>query len=350
MIFDSIFFENKRFSQLRQLLSKQNYSKILVLLDENTYQHCFPILEAALGEQFHLELIHIPSGENYKTLATCQVIWQKILDYETNRQAVLLNLGGGVIGDMGGFCAATYKRGIDFIQIPTTLLAQVDASVGGKLGIDFKHLKNMIGTFQEPKAVCIHTAFLKTLSYEELRSGWAEIIKHALVADADYWQNLQVKHLTEVKNWDAIVQRSIAIKSQIVRKDPKEKDIRKVLNFGHTIGHAIESSSLARSNPLKHGEAVALGMLMESYLAKQKGDLPNAELIKIQDYILQLYPYYSISTVEQEHLLSLVKQDKKNESNGINFTLLDKIGIGKINCIISIEGLLEALDYYKKLA
>lgn len=349
MIPNSIFFEDANFGQLNQLLSTQRYSKIWVLVDENTTIHCLPILQKALAKSFDLHLISIPAGELHKNLNTCQHIWQKLLEGKTDRKAVVLNLGGGVIGDMGGFCAATYKRGIDFIQIPTTLLSQVDASVGGKLGVDFQGLKNMIGVFQEPKAVCIHTPFFNTLPYEELRSGWAEVIKHALIMDADYWENLQVDHLNKVENWNAIVKRSIEIKSQIVAQDPKEKNVRKSLNFGHTIGHAIESLSLETSQPLKHGEAVAFGILMECFLAYKQGQLEQKSLSVIQDYILQVYDYYSIENMDRKQLIQLMLQDKKNEDDLINFTFINKIGQFVINQSATVSQINQALDYYQNL-
>ncbi|MCH2046483.1 MAG: 3-dehydroquinate synthase [Saprospiraceae bacterium] len=349
MIPNFILFENADFTGLKNILNTEKYSKIWVLVDENTAQYCLPILQDSLSPEFTLNIIQIPSGEAYKNLGICQNIWQKLLNEKTNRKAILLNLGGGVIGDMGGFCAATYKRGIDFIQIPTTLLAQVDASVGGKLGVDFQGLKNMIGLFQAPKAVCIYTPFFKTLPYEELRSGWAEVIKHALIMNADYWQALQVDHLDQITNWDSIVRDSIAIKSQIVAQDPKEKNLRKSLNFGHTIGHAIESVSLETSQPLKHGEAVAFGLLMECFLAHQQNKLDQQSLSIIQDYILNIYDYYSIENMDRKQLIQLMLQDKKNENDLINFTFINKIGQFEINQSATVHQINQALDYYQSL-
>jgi len=247
---------------------------------------------------------------------------------------------------MGGFCASTYKRGIDFIQIPTTLLAQVDASIGGKLGIDFAMVKNSIGLFCNPKAVYLFTDFFQTLPTEELYSGYAEVLKHALIADKKYWEKLIALQDLKTVDWDKIVADSLQVKKHIVEQDPFEKGVRKSLNFGHTIGHAIESLSWETDTPLLHGEAVALGMMTESFLSYKLLDLPIADLELISQYILQLYPKYDLGQLDKKAILDLIQQDKKNEHQQICFTMLEQIGSFKINVHADDALILEALDYY----
>lgn len=344
----TIQFQDSGFLQLQEQLAAAAYSKVFVLVDDNTKEHCLPILEQAL-KAFALHVIHIPAGEAHKNIQTCQQIWQALLAQKADRKAVLLNLGGGVIGDMGGFCASTFKRGIDFIQIPTTLLAQVDASIGGKLGIDFELVKNGIGLFKNPKGVYLFPDFFKTLPKAELYSGFAEIIKHALIIDSNYWQQLlPLKDLDGV-NWEPIIKQSLHIKKQVVEQDPFEKNIRKSLNFGHTIGHAIESLSWESSQPLLHGEAVAIGMLIESFLSYKQTGLSQQALQDISQYLLQLYPKYDLTAFDQQAILQLIQQDKKNEQNQICFTLLQDIGQFSINVDASTALILEGLNYYTAL-
>lgn len=333
--------------ELFQLLSTSHYSSIWVLVDENTENHCLPILQAALPK-IAIHKISIPAGESYKNIDSCQYIWKELLHGNANRKSLLLNLGGGVIGDMGGFCAATYKRGIDFIQIPTTLLSQVDASVGGKLGIDFAQVKNAIGLFLQPKSVIIYPPFLKTLPERELYSGFAEIIKHALIANIQYWNRLQViKNLNDpTLNWNELLTHSIGIKQQIVETDPLEKGLRKILNFGHTVGHAIESLSWETASPLLHGEAVAIGIICEAFLSVKLLGLSESELQSITHYIFSLYPSYKLSSLDKTALLNLMYQDKKNEATEISFSLLSAIGKAEWNIKADEKLILESLKYY----
>ena len=226
------------------------YSKVAILVDENTKRDCLfklPQIENAL-------IIEIKSGEEYKNISTCNFIWEQLTINNFDRNALLINLGGGVIGDIGGFCAATYKRGLKFIHIPTTLLSMVDASVGGKVGIDFKGFKNQIGIFNNPNAVLIYPKFLETLDENELKSGFAEVVKHALILDDSLWLKLKNTPFTDL-DWEYIIYTSVQIKNKIVLADPFEKGERKKLNFGHTFGHAIESYYLEKGTPISHGEA-----------------------------------------------------------------------------------------------
>jgi 3-dehydroquinate synthase len=329
-------------------LQEKNYSRIFILVDENTGGACF----LRFAEHFPLDKIHkirIPSGELNKNLQTCQVIWEALFEGGADRKSLFLNLGGGVIGDMGGFCASTFKRGIDFIQMPTTLLSQVDSSIGGKLGIDFYNVKNSIGVFANPKRVFISTAFLSTLSLREIRSGFAEIFKHALIQDVEQWHKLLTIHDLSQVNWDEYLVPSLKIKQRIVEIDPFEKGLRKALNYGHTIGHAVESMALETEKPLTHGEAIAIGMVCEAYLSKILRGLSDSELIEITDFVLKHYGKYNIQPFDNQQLIALMKQDKKNESDTINFSLLNKTGDVAVNCTATPQLIEESLAYYKNL-
>lgn len=330
---------------LKQYLEPREYSQILVIVDPNTDLHCFPKI-APLLSNYTTKKISIPSGEIHKTIQTCQSIWHQIMDSEADRKALVINLGGGVIGDMGGFCASTYKRGIEFIQIPTTLLAQVDASIGGKLGIDFNQIKNSIGLFNNPGAVLIWPGFLATLPPRELRSGFAEVIKHALIQDASQWEKLQaIEDLSSV-DWVEYLVPSLQIKQRIVEEDPFEKGIRKALNFGHTIGHAIESVFLETDTPLLHGEAIAIGMICEAYLSTQLTGLPQNQLAIITQYINRIFATVQLDAAQYETFIKLMKNDKKNRGKEINFTLLTKIGACQINQSCAEEMIVKSFDYY----
>ena len=309
-------------------LDISNYSQVAILVDENTKRDCLsklPQIENAL-------IIEIKSGEEYKNISTCSFIWKQLTINNFDRNSLLINLGGGVIGDMGGFCAATYKRGLEFIHIPTTLLAMVDASVGGKLGIDFKGFKNQIGLFNNPKAVLISSEFLETLAESELKSGFAEVVKHALISDNSLWLKLKNTPFTDL-DWEDIIDTSIQIKNKIVLADPFEKGERKKLNFGHTFGHAIESYYLEKGTPISHGEAVFMGMILETKIS----DLSETEKNEIKNYVLSNFslPY----TPKKSNLHKFLLNDKKNQNEKINFTLLSGIGNCSIDNLFSINEL-----------
>lgn len=325
-------------------------SFVFILADENTYLYCYPLIAPVLPDKH--ELIVIPAGEEHKNLQTCQKIWQHLTDAQADRHALLINLGGGVIGDMGGFCAATYKRGIRFIQIPTTLLAQVDASVGGKLGIDFQGFKNHIGVFRQPDHVLMDTYFFRTLPVRELRSGFAELLKHGLIADAEAWQELSRPEDFLTLDWEKVVPRSVALKQSIVEQDPTEKGLRKILNFGHTIGHAIESYFLENQpieKRLLHGEAIAVGMIAESWLAVHKTLLPQESYEEICNYLLKLYGKINIPSEIVPQIARLTLQDKKNENGTIALSLIDKIGSCRFNVAASLAEIEEAIWVYAEL-
>lgn len=331
-------------SSLVKFLSQNDYSKIAVLVDENTKEHCFPIVKNMVSDAL---LIEIKSGEENKNLATCTHIWQELTDAAFDRHGLVINLGGGVIGDMGGFCAATYKRGIDFIQIPTTLLAQVDASVGGKLGIDFNGYKNHIGAFAQPKTVLIDTIFFKTLPPLEVRSGFAEIIKHCLIRDEQMWDVIRKKDFGQ-QDLQALVAHSVAIKKEIVSEDPKEKGLRKILNFGHTLGHAVETHFLEKEGQrLLHGEAIAIGMVMEAAIANERKMIDNETLSQIEEFIFTEYGKVLISEDEIVDILKHTKQDKKNKGNSIRFSLLNGRGSCGFDIACDEVEMRSAIEFYR---
>jgi len=309
-----------------------NYSTLAILVDENTKEHCLPLLLAQLPSLSNSLIIEMQSGEDNKNISTCSLIWEELSKHNFDRNSLLINLGGGVISDTGGFAASTYKRGIDFIQIPTTLLAMADASVGGKLGFDFSGLKNQVGLFKNPQSVLIYPKFLETLAENQLNSGFAEIVKHALIADANLWNKLKETSFSEV-DWEDIIARSVQLKNKIILDDPFEKNARKQLNFGHTFGHAIESYYLGKRTPILHGEAVFLGILLECKMS----DLTDLEKDEITSYILSNFPLPHNPPKNQ--LISFILNDKKNQKEKINFSLLKGIGNCSIDNLFSIDEL-----------
>ncbi len=329
---------------LEAYLKDKSYTQCFVLVDEHTRKHCLPLLDFQPDH-----ILQIPSGEAYKSITTCQKLWHRLMSRKADRNSLLINLGGGVIGDMGGFVASTFKRGIDFIQIPTTLLAQVDASIGGKLGIDFAGVKNSVGLFQNPKEVIVDPTFLASLPDNQLLSGYAEILKHALIADLDYWNQLLTIDPLKQADWHDLIADSLKIKKSVVETDPYEKGLRKILNYGHTIGHAIESYSLEHDEtPLLHGEAVALGLVAEAFLSQKHYHLPPKSYQQINETIRSLYPSYSISSRSFSSILSFMKNDKKNIGNQINMTFLESIGNALPNGTITEEQAINALEIFSK--
>ena len=340
---------DKEFSALNQYVTEQNPSQIFILVDENTHEHCLPTLLGNLATEIPFEIIEIEAGEDLKTIETATQLWEILAEFEADRKSLLINLGGGVITDLGGFVASTYKRGIRFINIPTTLLGMCDASIGGKTGIDHYFLKNIIGTFAEPENIFVFPDFLNTLPYSQLRSGFAEMLKHGLIADQKHWNDLiSIKHLT-AENLFPFIETSMKIKERIVGQDFKEQHIRKTLNFGHTIGHAIESLFLQTGTAIPHGEAVALGMICESRLAFLINLIGEVDAENIINNIRKFYPYLSISQFSDDQILPLMMNDKKNSSGKISFSLLKKIGEGNFDCEVSEKDLISTLQYYRNL-
>lgn len=333
---------------LQHFLQQHHYSKTLVLVDENTAAYCLPRFKNLLQGRDWIP-IQIPSGEQHKNISTCQQIWQEMMEAGADRKALTINLGGGVIGDMGGFCASTFKRGMDFLQIPTTLLSQVDASIGGKLGIDFMQVKNSIGLFRDPRTVLIDPDFLQTLPIAEIRSGFAEVIKHSLIADVKQWQELsRIGELTSI-DWAPVITPSLLIKKRIVEEDPYERGLRKALNFGHTIGHAVEGHALETNRPLLHGEAIAIGMICETYLSHRILGLTERDLNEVSRFLLSIYDPYFLEPDNYPIYLNLMQNDKKNEAGAINFSLIDAPGSVVVNQTCGKELILESLDYYNSL-
>lgn len=328
---------------LAEFIAHQKADAIFVLVDENTKKHCYPLIQEVIPNHY---LIEITSGEKNKNLDTCQHIWAQLTQHNASRHALLINIGGGVIGDMGGFCAATYKRGIRFINIPTTLLAQVDASVGGKLGIDFMGFKNHIGVFQIPDLVYINPLFLKTLPPQELRSGFAEIIKHCLISDRAYWKKISL-HDWKTQDWSAHIAHSVAFKKQITTEDPTEQGIRKILNFGHTVGHAIESYFLGTNTPLLHGEAIALGMVCEAHLSIGKCGLASQDAQEIERYVLENFPSIQLNESAIESISLWCLQDKKNKDGEVKMALISAIGKATWDIKVGIDEIKESLHYLK---
>lgn len=344
----SIHFNEYAYKELNKYLFENKTSKVFVLVDENTNEHCFSIFKDQITTEIEGELIQIPAGESFKNIDTCIDIWNQLTESGADRNSLLINLGGGVVTDMGGFVASTFKRGIKFINIPTTLLSMVDASVGGKTGIDFGVLKNQIGLFSNPEMVVIDSQYLTTVSEREIRSGMAEIIKYGLTYDIKLWD--QIKSLEELENrlLNSIINRSIEIKNTIVLKDPKEKSLRKILNFGHTLGHAIESYHLEseEKNNLTHGEAIAIGMITETYISHKLFNFPKEKLEEIKNVIISIYTKFSIKKSDYEPIMDLLKHDKKNSNGEVNFVLLSDVENYKLNCKVSNDLIIESLDYY----
>jgi 3-dehydroquinate synthase len=342
----SIYFDTE-LRELKPFLDQKKYSKVFFLTDYHTSKNCLPLIKKWLPELPKHYDIEVEPGEENKNIDYCVSIWNKLMDLNADRNSVLINLGGGVITDMGSFAAATYKRGIDFIQIPTTLLAQVDASAGGKTGVDLGKVKNIIGTFTQPKAVFISTGFLKTLDQRQLVSGFAEVVKHGLIYDADYFE--QIKTIRPEDITAELIHRSVEIKNEVVTTDPFEKGLRKILNFGHTIGHAIESYFLTHDpNPLLHGEAIAIGMICEGYLSMAVNNLKQTELESFTGYIRSVFPDRSFDDAIYPEVIRIMKNDKKNSRDQIGFALLNKIGSCTYNIYIPENIIADSLDYYRK--
>ena len=339
-------------TQLSSLLSDLPKGQLFVLTDSHTKVHCLPLFAESIGN-FSYHLLTLEAGEVTKNLTSVQLVWDFLLKHHATREAVLVNLGGGMITDLGGFAAATYMRGIRFVNIPTTLLAMVDASSGGKTGFDYKGVKNAIGTFTPPLATLIHLDFLRTLPAEELLSGFAEMLKHALIASQEEWvkllqllqEELHHEQLVEALGSTGVLQASIAIKEKVVAQDPHETSLRKILNFGHTVGHAIESAALEH-NALPHGYCVLWGMVAEVYLSVVKLGCPRDVLQQLTQIMLQYYGRPQCNCKQREQLIQRMYRDKKNSANRTpNFTLLRAVGEPEINQYVSEKDIDEALEY-----
>ena len=338
-------------ADLQAFLSTLKYDKLFILTDTNTRERCFPHIKDIPQIQSG-RLITIKAGDTHKDLEQVGEIWTLLSTEGASRNSLLINLGGGMITDLGGFAGATFKRGMQTINIPTTLMASVDAAVGGKTGINFNGLKNEIGSFYAPVCVFIDCIFLQTLDRDNILSGYAEMIKHALISSEEVYGEILRFDLDTLSpltsHLSPLVRTSVAVKERIVEEDPREAGIRKALNFGHTVGHAIESLSFRKNNPLLHGHAVAVGLICELYLSYKQCGFPSDKLSKITHYMKEYYPPFFYDCTDYDILYELMMHDKKNEGGIINFTLLSDIGKVKINQSISKESVFESLDFYRE--
>ena len=321
-----------------------------ILGDENTLRHCLPELLAQAPHLREAETIGIPAGEASKCLAVCQDIWQHLTVRAADRDALLICLGGGVVTDLGGFIAGAYKRGIRCMHVPTTLMGMVDAAIGGKTGVDFGGVKNVLGVFHDPLGAYVHVPFLKSLGKRELLNGIAEMIKHGLVRDASHYEALCEAPLHDLAALMPLVERSAAIKAEVVKADPRESGLRKLLNFGHTIGHGIEAYSWeSPQRALLHGEAVAMGMICEAWLSWRQGLLPREDNDRIAAHLLSLYKPFALQGDEHHRIIELMRNDKKNSAGQFRFTLLTGIGSAQTGTDITAAQVQEALDHYRLL-
>ncbi|MCK7591046.1 3-dehydroquinate synthase [Subsaxibacter sp. CAU 1640] len=345
----SVHFNNTAYRQLNLYLEQNVFSKLFVLVDTNTNQHCFPNFMSRLETNLNIEIIEIEAGEAHKTIETCLGVWNALSELGGDRKSILINLGGGVVTDLGGFVASTFKRGIKYVNVPTSLLSMVDASIGGKNGVDLGVIKNQIGVINSGEMVIVDTTFLDTLPQNQLKSGWAEMLKHGLIAEIDYWKKLSDLSQLTLEDLDQLIYNSIIIKNTIVNKDPYEIKERKHLNFGHTLGHAIESYFLSskHKNELLHGEAIAIGMILECYLSYKLLNFPKSDCDEVKNVINSLFQQVDITSNDYESIIELLKFDKKNEHGNVNFVLLEALGKPKVNCLVENDLILEAFDYYK---
>lgn len=345
---DSVLYTENGYSRLNNFFQKDKVSRVFILVDSNTHEHCLSRFLQKIQNEIQTEVIEIEAGEEFKNLQTCEGVWNALSELEADRKSLLINLGGGVVTDLGGFVASTFKRGIKFINIPTTLLAMVDASVGGKTGVDLGNLKNQIGVINQPEMVLIDPSYLATLSPQEMRSGLAEILKHGLIANESYWNQVSNFSELDLSDLDDIIKESVNIKGKIVEKDPFEQNIRKTLNYGHTLGHAIESYCLTHPEKKKllHGEAIAAGMILETYLSARLKGFPKEKLQKITEVLKDMYGKEEFSERDIKEISQLMKFDKKNEHGNINFVLLEDIGKPVYDITIPEELIQEAFDFY----
>jgi len=342
-----IIFTNSIENTVKELVSLQK-GKIFILMDNNTQKYCFPII----GNFFPkgTEIYILPAGEEHKHIESVAKVWAFLNSHGADRKSVLLNLGGGVLCDLGGFAASTFKRGIDFIHIPTTLLSQVDASVGGKTGVNLNNYKNEVGCFSFPKKVIIYSGFIKTLDQENILSGFGEMVKHALISSDSYFEDLKKLNLNK-SDLDYIellrlIKKSIKIKEEVVLADPMEMGLRKILNFGHTVGHAFESYYMGTERELIHGKAIAYGMAVELYLSHLKVGFPKPKLNEVIQYIESIFGKLKFTSNDYERLYTLMGHDKKNEDALINFSFIKEVGDPVINQTASKNEIFEAFDYY----
>ena len=339
-------YDTNDFAKLNDFLHQKKYSKIFILTDSNTRKYCLPVVSKHIDRDF--TNVNISNGDTFKNMETLSAVWDDLLRHGADRKSLLINLGGGVVTDLGGFAAVTFKRGIDFMHIPTSLLGMVDAAIGGKNGINYRTYKNQIGTIVPPAFVLLQPLFLETLPQNEWMSGFAEMLKHGLIADPVYWNELIrfVKHPADAPLLP-LIQKSVEIKDRIITTDPYEKGLRKILNFGHTLGHAIETYvNYTRKQALSHGHAVAIGMILAAYLSTQLTGLPASDAYTIKNKLQKLYPVLNFTYNDIQHIIDLLIYDKKNENGRVNFVLLEQIGVPVWDQKVPEKLIWDAFSYY----
>ena len=352
MSHQKIIFTNEVAQAIDYMISEADPAGIWIIADTTTAEKAVPYLRDCSTALASASLITLDQGDSNKTIETVTGVWASLSTGGATRRSLVINVGGGMVTDLGGFAAATFKRGVRFFNVPTTLLGAVDAAVGGKTGINFSGLKNEIGVFREADAVIISTRFLSTLPHNEILSGYAEMIKHGIIADADIYRRLLEFDITgcDQESLLPLLEESVEIKRTIVRQDPHEHGLRRALNFGHTAGHAFESLAIARQAPVPHGYAVAWGMVVETVLSHLELGFPSDRLHQLAKYILDHYSIPDINCNDYPELIRLMGHDKKNPYPGrINFTLLNDIADVHTDCIVTDSNIRAALDIFRDL-
>ncbi len=324
-------------------------SRVCIIVDDNTHDFCLDYLLSLHSKFENAEIILLPVGEENKVMEVCFQVWEALTEYNFSRKDLVINLGGGLVTDMGGFIASIYKRGMDFIHIPTSLLGMIDASIGGKTGIDMGNYKNHLGVINHPKAIFTDPNFLYSLPAEEIIYGYAEMLKHALIRDKNLWEEIKFVRNDEELTSEAILVKSIKIKVEIIDEDPMEGGLRKILNFGHTIGHGLEGYFLGKTN-LAHGHCVALGLCAESYISLQKGLLSKEQYIDIENCIRRSFHFISITAEQISEILKLIHNDKKNSDNQIKCCLLSGIGSCLYDQVVTEDEIANSLFHLNLLA
>lgn len=341
-----VFYSSEAWQKLEEYIAQHEVINVFVIIDEHIETHCLPHFIKNFNCSV-FEIIRIPTGEKNKNIATTLFIWETLAQKKADKNSLILNLGGGMITDVGGFAASTYKRGMPFIHIPTTLLAMVDAAIGGKTGIDLHHVKNQIGTISLPQFIVIDSDFLFTLPKEQLLSGMAEVIKHALIEGEQEWERISKLQLEDLQSIYEIIPDSISVKQKIVAKDPQEKNERKILNYGHTLGHAIETFSLGKGQiPLLHGEAIAIGMILETYLSHRIYGFPKDKLEAITTYTLSLFEKHFYDESAIKTIIELMMFDKKNSNGKVKFVLMKNLGDFALDCEVNEALIFDAFHFY----
>ncbi len=337
--------QHDAWEKLRSWYSESKYRSIFVLVDSNTYQYCWPLLQSNLPEIPKFISI-IPEGESSKSIRLCEQIWQEWLDHDIDRKSLVIACGGGVVCDLGGFCAATVLRGVDCIYVPTSLMAMADAAHGGKTAVNLASGKNLVGLFKFPKLIVLETDFLNTLDERQLKNGWVEMIKHGLISNPTYWKDFeQMSWPVEVESIKDYLRKSIRSKLEFVEKDPWEKDLRKALNFGHTIGHAVESYLLDSGSVILHGEAIALGMIAESYISHLRYAWPIELLDRITRMLVPFACHNSLNLMDISMVQQKMKLDKKRKDGVPLFTLLQQPGIPVWDIPVTLDELNRAFEF-----